>query len=169
MQMNLDFFINTNNARKQFFYIDWNSSNPIATWLIKKPKNVSFSCIVKWYNIGDIILCCKDKYSLKDESNTLILQNIEKINSKLFDEERQLLSFMKSHLQKSIRRQQGIEALKSAKELLILDKNEFLRRICIIMFADVKLKLYFVNLSRRGGAAQALNSSRGRMASRRWP
>ena len=145
MQLNLDFFIKTNNARKQFFYIDWNESNPIATWLMKKPKNVSFSCTVKWYHVGDIIICCKDKDSITDESNVLMIQSIEKINSKLFDEKRQLLSFMKSHLQKSIRRQKGIEALKSAKELLLLDKNELLRRICIIMFEDVKLKLYFVN------------------------
>jgi hypothetical protein len=144
-QMNLDSFLKTNNKRKQFFYIDWNVANPLATWLIKKPKDVSFSCTVKWYHVGDIIICCKNKDSITDESNELMLQNIEKINSKLFDEKRQLLSFMKSHLQKCIRRQKGIETLKSAKELLLLDKNEFLRRISIIMFEDVKLKLYFVN------------------------
>ena len=146
LQMNLDSFFKTNNQRKQIFYIDWSQSNPRATWLLKKPKDTSFSFTVKWYHIGDIIICSKDKESIKDDSNTLVNINLEKINSKLFDEKRQLLSFIKSHLQKSIRRQKALEALKSAKELLILDKNEFLRRICIIMFEDVKLKKYFVNL-----------------------
>ena len=145
LQMNLDSFFKTSNQRKQIFYIDWTQSNPKATWILKKPKDTTFSCTVKWTHIGDIIICCKDKDFLKDDSNTLICENLEKINSKLFDERRQLLSFMKSHLQKSIRRQKVNEALKSAKELLILDKNEFLRRICIIMFEDVKLKQYFVN------------------------
>ena len=144
--MNLDSFLITNNKRKQFFYIDWSVLNPRASWLVKKPKDVSFSSIIKWQNLGDIIICCKNNESINDETDSIMIQNLEKVNSKLFDEKRQLLSFMKSHLQKCIRRQKGIEAVKSAKELLFLDKNEFLRRICIIMFEDVKLKLYFVNL-----------------------
>ena len=145
LQMNLDSFFKTSNPRKQIFYIDWNSPNPKAVWLLKKPKDTTFSSTVKWLHIGDIIICSKDKESIKDDSNTLMLRYLEKINSKLFDEKRQLLSFMKSHLQKSIRRQKINEALKSSKELLILDKNEFLRRITIIIFEDVKLKSYFIN------------------------
>lgn len=144
LQMNLDSFFITNNKRKQYFYIDWNDSNPRATWVLKKPKDSSFSATVKWYHIGDIIICCKNRQTINDLEPS-IKEDLEKINSKLFDEKRQLLSFMKSHLQKCIRRQKHIEALKSAKELLFLDKNEFLRRISIIMFEDVKLKYYFVN------------------------
>ena len=85
LQMNLDSFFKTNNQRKQIFYIDWSQSNPRATWLLKKPKDTSFSCTVKWYHIGDIIICSKDKESIKDDSNTLVNINLEKINSKLFD------------------------------------------------------------------------------------
>ena len=143
--MNLDSFFITDNKRKQIFYIDWNKSNPRAEWLLKKPKDITFSTTVKWHNIGDIIICSKDKEQIKDDSDSPFQKYIQKINSKLFDEKRQLLSFIKSHLQKSIRRQKVIEALKSVKELLFLDKNEFLRRICIIMFEDVKLKIYFIN------------------------
>ena len=145
LQLNLDSFFITDNKRKQIFYIDWNKTNPKATWLLKNPKETTFSSTVRWNSIGDIIICCKDKETIKDDSYSLIQENIEKINSKLFEGNRQLLSFIKSHLQKSIRRQKEIEALKSAKELLFLDKNEFLRRICIIMFEDVKLKTYFIN------------------------
>ena len=140
LQMNLDSFFKTNNQRKQIFYIDWTSENPLAKWLLKKPKDISFSSMVKWSHIGDIIICSKDRQ--KSENNEII--NI--INSKSFDENVQLLSFIKSHLQKSIRRQKYIEALKSAKEMLLIDKNNFFRRICIIMFEDVKLKKYFINL-----------------------
>ena len=145
MQMNLDSFFKTKNPRKQIFYIDWNDENPNAKWLLKKPKDTTFSSTVKWHHVGDIIICSKDKDIIKKEEDSLFDKYLKKINSKLFDEKRQLLAFMKSHLQKSIRRQKIKEALKSAKELLILDKNEFLRRICIIMFEDVKLKKYFVN------------------------
>lgn len=145
LQMNLDAFFKTENKRKQIFFIDWNIPNPKATWLLKKPKGTTFSSGVKWHQIGDIIICSKDKDIIKNDSDSPLSSNLAKINSKLFDENRQLLSFIKSHLQKSIRRQKIKEALISSKELLILDKNEFLRRICIIMFEDVKLKSYFIN------------------------
>ena len=140
--MNLDSFFKTSNQRKQIFYIDWNSENPLAKWLLKKPKNVSFSSTVKWTHVGDIIICSHDRQNLEDSQ---FKEKLNIINSKSFDENAQLLSFIKSHLQKSIRRQKPIEALKSSKEMLLLDKNAFLRRITIIMFEDVKLKKYFNN------------------------
>ena len=143
LQMNLDSFFKTSNQRKQIFYIDWTSDNPLGTWLLKKPKDISFSSMVKWTHIGDIIICSKER---KNSENSENKEKLNIINSKSFDENLQLLSFMKSHLQKSIRRQRYIEALKSAKMMLFLDKNVFLRRICIIMFEDVKLKKYFINL-----------------------
>ena len=142
LQMNLDSFFKTSNQRKQIFYIDWTSENPLATWLLKKPKDLSFSSTVKWTHIGDIIICSKDR---QKPENSEYKVKINIINSKSFDENVQLLSFLKSHLQKSIRRQKYLQALKSTKEMLLLDKNAFLRRICIIIFEDVKLKKYFMN------------------------
>ena len=142
LQMNLDSFFKTNNQRKQIFFIDWNSENPTAKWLIKKPKNLSFSSMVKWTHIGDIIICSQDRPNIEDSKNK---EKLNIINSKSFDENAQLLSFMKSHLQKSIRRQKPLEALKSCKEMIFLNKNDFLRRICIVMFEDVKFKKYFNN------------------------
>ena len=124
--MNLDAFFKTSNQRKQIFYIDWNSGNPLAKWILKKPKNVSFSSMVKWTHIGDIIICSEDRQS---KENSINKEQINIINSKSFDENAQLLSFIKSHLQKSIRRQKYLQALKSTKEMLLLDKNAFLRRI----------------------------------------
>jgi hypothetical protein len=142
LQMNLDSFFKTSNQRKQIFYIDWTSENPLATWLLKKPKDLSFSSTVKWTHIGDIVICSKDR---QKPENSEYKVKINIINSKSFDENAQLLSFLKSHLQKSIRRQKYLQALKSTKEMLLLDKNAFLRRICIIIFEDVKLKKYFMN------------------------
>ena len=143
LQMNLDCFFKTSNQRKQIFYIDWTSENPLGTWLLKKPKDISFSSMVKWTHIGDIIICSKEREYSENSENK---EKLYIINSRSFEENLQLLSFMKSHLQKSIRRQKYNEALKSAKIMLYLDKNVFLRRICIIMFEDVKLKKYFINL-----------------------
>ena len=143
LQMNLDSFFKTSNQRKQIFYIDWTSENPLGTWLLKKPKEVSFSSMVKWTHIGDIIICSKERQISENSTNK---EQLNIINSKSFNENLQLLSFMKSHLQKSIRRQKYIEALKSTKMMLLMDKNAFLRRIGIIMFEDVRLKKYFINL-----------------------
>ena len=116
LQMNLDSFFKTNNQRKQIFYIDWTSENPLATWLLKKPKDLSFSSTVKWTHIGDIVICSKDR---QKPENSEYKVKINIINSKSFDENAQLLSFLKSHLQKSIRRQKYLQALKSTKEMLL--------------------------------------------------
>lgn len=143
LQLNLDSFFKTSNQRKQIFYIDWTSENPIATWLLKKPKLTSFSSMVKWTYVSDIIICSKDR---PKSENSNFSGKLKKINSKPFEQKAQLFSFLKSHLQKSIRRQKFLEALKSVKEMLFIDKIDLLRRLCIIMFEDVKLKKYFNNI-----------------------
>ena len=81
LQMNLDSFLITNNKRKQFFYIDWSVLNPRASWLVKKPKDVSFSSIIKWQNLGDIIICCKNNESINDETGSMNLVYILAIKS----------------------------------------------------------------------------------------
>ena len=141
-QSNLDSFLNIKNPRKTVFFIDWTQEKPISKWLVKKPKNCDFSATIHWRYIGDILLCCKEKTNeILDERSKKILN---KINSGLEDEERKILSFMKSHLQKSIRRRKQYAALKSAKFLLMIDKDSLFRRLSIIMMEDSKLKLYFI-------------------------
>ena len=104
LQMNLDSFLISKNKRKQFFYIDWNEQNTMAKWVLNKTKDLSFRATVRWTYIGDIIICCKNRETINDIESP-INEYLSKINSKLFDEKRQLLSFIKSHLQKCIRRQ----------------------------------------------------------------
>ena len=53
------------------------------------------------------------------------------------------MNFLKSHLQKCFRRKKNIEALRSSYEMMLINIKELLRRVCIIIFEDVRLKNYF--------------------------
>jgi hypothetical protein len=151
-QLNLDSFLGIKAKIKQYFYIDWNKATnvdiPIAQWLEKKPKNVTWSQILKWKNVGDVMICCTDNKSFIEEDNKDI--NIESqlkiINRKLWEEKKPLMNFFKSHLQKCFRRKRNIAALRTAYEIILININELLRRVCIIIFEDVKLKDYFTTM-----------------------
>ena len=148
-QLNLDSFLGIKAKIKQFFYIDWtkasNNEIPIAIFLEKKPKNVTWSQIIKWKNVGDIMVCCTDNkiFSEKDSNDINIDTQLKLINKKSWDEKRYLMNFLKSHLQKCFRRKKNIEALRSSYEMMLININEVLRRVCIIIFEDVQLKNYF--------------------------
>ena len=148
-QLNLDSFLGIKAKIKQFFYIDWtkasNDEIPIAEWLEEKPKNITWSQIVKWKNVGDIMVCCTDNKTFTEEdSQNINLENqLRIINRKSWDEKKSLVNFLKSHLQKCLRRKKNIEALRTSYEMIILNINELLRRVCIIIFEDIKLKNYF--------------------------
>ena len=151
-QLNLDSFLGIKAKIKQYFYIDWNKATnvdiPIAQWLEKKPKNVTWSQILKWKNVGDVMICCTDNKSFIEEDNKDI--NIESqlkiINRKSWEEKKPLMNFFKSHLQKCFRRKRNIAALRTAYEIILININELLRRVCIIIFEDVKLKDYFTTM-----------------------
>ena len=151
-QLNLDSFLGIKAKIKQYFYIDWNKATnvdiPIAQWLEKKPKNVTWSQILKWKNVGDVMICCTDNKSFIEEDNKDI--NIESqlkiINRKLWEEKKPLMNFFKSHLQKCFRRKKNIAALRTAYEIILININELLRRVCIIIFEDIKLKNYFTTM-----------------------
>ena len=151
-QLNLDSFLGIKAKIKQYFYIDWNKATnvdiPIAQWLEKKPKNVTWSQILKWKNVGDVMICCTDNKSFIEEDNKDI--NIESqlkiINRKLWEEKKPLMNFFKSHLQKCIKKKKNIAALRTAYEIILININELLRRVCIIIFEDVKLKDYFTTM-----------------------
>ena len=51
--------------------------------------------------------------------------------------------FFKIASSKCLRRKKNIEALRASYEMMILNINELLRRVCIIIFEDIKLKNYF--------------------------
>jgi hypothetical protein len=148
-QLNLDTFLGIKAKIKQFFYIDWTKSSnneiPIAEWLEEKPKEVTWSQIIKWKNVGDILVCCTDNksFSESDSNNINIETQLRLINRKSWDEKKSLMNFLKSHLQKCFRRKKNIEALRSSYEMMLININELLRRVCIIIFEDVRLKNYF--------------------------
>ena len=151
-QSNLDSFLGIKVKIKQYFYIDWNKSLngeiPIAEWLEKKPKNVTWSQILKWKNVGEIMVCCTDNKSFKEEdSKDYNIENLLKIiNRKNWAEKKPLMNFFKSHLQKCLRRKRNIEGLRTAYEIMLININELLRRVCIIIFEDIKLKNYFTTM-----------------------
>ena len=148
-QLNLDTFLGIKAKIKQFFYIDWTKSSnneiPIAEWLEEKPKEVTWSQIIKWKNVGDILVCCTDNksFSESDSNNINIETQLRLINRKSWDEKKSLMNFLKSHLQKCFRRKKNIEALRSSYEMMLINIKELLRRVCIIIFEDVRLKNYF--------------------------
>ena len=151
-QLNLDSFLGIKAKIKKYFYIDWrkadNENIPIAEWVEKKPKNVTWSAILKWKNVGDVMICCTDNDSFaKEDSNDFNIETqLEIINRKSWEEKKPLINFFKSHLQKCFRRKKNIEGLRTSYEIMLININELLRRVCIIIFEDVKLKNYFTTM-----------------------
>jgi hypothetical protein len=143
-QLTLDSFLNIKNKRRQFFYLDFNTTDsiPLPIWCHSKPKVITWSKVVKWKEMGDIIVCANNPYIKTDNTNDMIT----KINSDKEEYNNKLISFLKSHLQKSIRRQQTKSAIHSALKLIIINKEEFVRRLSIIVFEDVELKEYYPTL-----------------------
>jgi hypothetical protein len=75
-------------------------------------------------------------------NSDIIYDEDKKVEPYIFSKKKLLfenISFLKSHLQKSIRRGNVNNALYTAYNLMALDLNEFLRRIIIIMIEDVCL------------------------------
>lgn len=145
-QKTLDFFLNIKNKRRQFFYIDWNEESPIAVWVHSKPKSISWSRIVKFKEIGDIIICCKEEEKMEIDLEDDILMKQINLNNKIPEAPSKILSFLKSHLQKCVRRANTILAVQTALALLTLNKDEFVRRLSIIVFEDVRVKTYYPTL-----------------------
>ena len=151
-QLNLDSFLGIKAKIKQYFYIDWSKASeneiPIAEWVEKKPKNITWSQILKWKNVGDVMVCCTDnKNFVEEDSKDLNIETqLKIINRKSWEEKRPLMNFFKSHLQKCFRRKRNIAALRTAYEIMQININELLRRVCIIIFEDIKLKNYFTTM-----------------------
>ena len=99
----------------------------------------------KMENVGDIIVCCKDNNAFieEDSQNFNIETQLKIINNVSWDEKKSVMVFLKSHLQKCLRRKRNVEALRSAYEMMLINVNEVLRRVCIIIFEDIKLKDYY--------------------------
>ena len=128
------------------FYLDW--STLTANWISIMPENekITYRCVVKWGNhnihvVGYIPLNTSTVFNSTDSS-----QSSNQIdNKKYIDGESYYtnVSFLKSHLQKAVRRSQTSTAIKTAHHFYRLDTSEFLRRVTIIMLEDVHLMSSF--------------------------
>jgi len=118
---------------KHVLYLDWSSKKPSnAIWLDKVPDNMKDDddndkvfCRIYWKAINKEVIVCGSlkKYEF------------------FADEEMKYsnFAFLKSHLQKSIRRGNDNNAVKTAFHMIKMNPNQFLRRLAIIMIEDVVL------------------------------
>lgn len=110
--------------QKNVFYFD--SKTMKSCWLNEKPSNVTFSLIIKWNKVP-ITICtnCPQDHNYK-------IPKENKYNDKH-------MTFIKSNLQKCVRRKLNEKAVKTAYHMIKLNLNEFVRRISIIIIEDVIL------------------------------
>ena len=139
MQKNIDdYFINKSKKDlpsinlKKYFYLSWTTKNKPdndAYWTETKPDKINFiekidcSYIKKgfYFFIVGYFTDYEEKFIFRGSQN---YNNIH---------------FLKSHLQKSIRKKNGNLAVQTCFHLMKLDLNELLRRLPIIMLEDTTL------------------------------
>ncbi len=124
-QSTLDQYVSREKRIKTIFYLNW-VSEPYAVWLDEIPnEDINFTTKINWRQEKEKITICgtlkQESYEIPEES---YYQNI---------------SYLKSHLQKCIRRKLHDKAVKTAFHMIKLDIQEFLRRLPIIMIEDVTL------------------------------
>jgi hypothetical protein len=137
------FFKNTNNNTnydiKRYFYLIWENKfapNIEAYWTNIRPEKINFIEQIKcdYIKKGHYFYICgyfidnNEKYNLPKET---IYKNTQ---------------YLKSHLQKCIRKQNYTFAVPTAFHMMKLDLNDFLRRLPIIMIEDVYLHNSFSTL-----------------------
>ncbi len=111
----------------KYFHLDWEKKE--ARWLRrdefskKEKKSFLFSKQVNWKDFNSTITVCT---------------NYVKTPYRIYiDNKYRNVSFLKSHLQKCIRRSNHCKAIKTAYHMISLNANEFLRRLSIIAIEDV--------------------------------
>src|SRR3989338_645292 len=117
---------NTVKPYPTFFYLDWKERN--AHWLTEdsKPSKPTFIAKVKWKQFHEVtvIVCTHHVPDLTEYYKDQIRSNYSNV------------SYLKSHLQKCVRRSNTYKAIKTAYHLFELDQLEFLRRLSIIAVED---------------------------------
>lgn len=111
------------------FYLSWTKNGTMpryeATWCSYRDINKSFNkftATVKWKDLNMDIIIASDYVG---EPYTVDMDNTY-----------QSKEFLKSHLQKAIRRSNPYKALLTAWHFLDLDLEDYLRRLCIIALED---------------------------------
>jgi len=115
-------------APYKVFYLNWVTQK--AQWLPTLPTDITFHTTIKWVDTIQLV-----GYFPNETQNFTVTETYY-TNS----------AFLKSHLQKAIRRSQSHLALKTAYHLFGLDVTQLLRRLAIIMIEDVYLMESFSTL-----------------------
>lgn len=114
---------------KTVFYCNWQQNKPKTYWLDKVPNDINFQGKVRWREYKeDIIVCGNIRY--EDEDYIIPPETMYKTRH---------MTYLKSHLQKCVRRKLNKKALKTAFHMIKLNIVEFLRRLPIIMMEDTYL------------------------------
>ena len=109
-----------------YFYLEWIDRRPKSIQIqIQKPK---------YYNFETNVIIDKKEYKICGNINDNF--NIYYPPCKLIYKKDQ---YLLSHLQKSIRRMDDIKSVKTAKHLIDLNIQSFLRRLPILMMEDVTI------------------------------
>ena len=115
-----------------YFYLHWNDKKPKvqAHFLKEKPKLINFKHTFVW-NQSEITLCGYFDFLINSRDDTTFKPDKEKKYKNI--------GFLKSLLQKAIRRNEPEIAVKCAYHYILLDLQDFLRRLPIIIIEDTTL------------------------------
>ncbi len=145
-QKTIDSFFKSTNPQakeldvKRYFYLDWPTKfNPAknAYWTNERPTNVNFIEQVNCNYIrkGHYFYICGN------------IVNYEAGAFKIGSEKTyKNTAYLKSHLQKSVRKENANLAVQTAMHMMRLDINEFIRRLSIIMLEDAYLHESFTTI-----------------------
>lgn len=137
-QSTIDTFFKTVNEGKEinikkYFYVKWTNKfipEYEATWLSERPKQINFIYHVNCNYIkkGFYFYICGYFTDYENEEYTIYKESKYKN-----------IHFLKSHLQKNIRKKDSDRSISTSLHLMKLDLNEFLRRMIIIHIEDTFL------------------------------
>jgi len=148
-QPTIDSFFGNNNSKinpeskielKRYFYLDWSEKySPIenAYWTDIKPEKINYIDQVKcdYIKKGYYFYICGN-FAGNDEREFYFAKDKVYKNT----------SFLKSLLQKSVRKMNGELAVQSCYHLFKMDFNDLIRRLPIIMLEDTSLHESFTTL-----------------------
>jgi hypothetical protein len=139
-----NFFTSNSNKNKyeinRYFYLSWtNKYKPDfnAYWTNKKPEKINFVEQINcdYIKKGYFFYICG---YIEDNNDRLYNISKEKVYKNIH--------YLKSHLQKCIRKKDDHRAIQSCHHLLKLDVGELLRRLIIIMLEDTSIHECFPTL-----------------------
>ena len=144
-QLTIDSFFKSNSDSKnynifKYFYINWTNDytpNEEAYWLKDRPTKINFIQKIdcKYIKKGYYFYICGYFKDYEDNTYTIIKEKKYKNTS-----------FLKSHLQKNIRKKNINNAIQTTNHLMKLDINDLLRRLAIIHLEDTYLHNSFTTL-----------------------